>query len=213
MPLPKAVRKAPRQGFCVGVTWEEWKFYTRRAFSLEQIMGSARTASGLNTACMSSGGQSSVDDRIRKPLPRPASIRSWAAWRDRFCWRHPILHESWSEVRNLFCRIRLLYTRGRASAVGTGRVYLSSRHRGLRLNKTSQGRKYGIERLLVFRPWASLQELQLFRCGWEAGREWALSTLGDPDEEPTGYSYSLDSILAEVGSNSSALGLASRAKV
>jgi hypothetical protein len=87
----------------------------------------------------------------------------------------------------------------RASAVSTGLVNLPWGHQDVRPNKTSQGRKCGIRKLLAFRPWASLQDQQLFLCGWEAGREWALNTHGDPGEEPIGYSYSLDSLLAEVG--------------
>jgi hypothetical protein len=52
------------------------------------------------------------------------------------------------------------------------------------------------------RAWASLQDQQLLLCGWEMGREWALSNLGAHAEEPIGYSYSSDSLLTELGGNS-----------
>jgi hypothetical protein len=152
-----------------------------------------------DTSCL---GVLSGDGHVHTPVRRKWSTRLSVLSLQHFLWRHPRLHESWSEIRNCHRRIRLLYRRGRGSFVSTGRMFLAIDSQALRPNTTSQARRQSIEKLLSARPWASLQDQQLFLCGWEMGREWSLGNLGVPGEEPIGYSYASDSLLAELGGNS-----------
>jgi ribosome modulation factor len=142
------------------------------------------------------------DGRTHTVQSHQTPSRPSVSWWQSFLWRHPRLHESASEIRSCYQRILLLCKRGRATFVSTGRVFLEVDQQGRHLNTTSQGRKRSIERLLSVCPWVSLQDRQFFLSGWEMGREWALRNLGAPGEEPIGYSYSSEILLAELGGNS-----------
>jgi hypothetical protein len=142
------------------------------------------------------------DGRSHSVQSHQSAIRSSLSWWRTFLWKHPRLHELASEICSCYQRIRVLCKRGRAIFVSTGRVYLALDREGLCLNTTSQARRRSIERLLSVCPGVSLQDQQLFLCGWELGREWGLNNLGAPGEEPIGYSYSSDYLFAELGGNS-----------
>src|SRR5579862_1004771 len=130
------------------------------------------------------------------------SIRLWLHCQlDRFLQR-PKWRESVWEIGNCFRRIRLLWTRVGATSVHRGMLWIRVHPEGLCPNTTRLGRIQDTERLLAVRPWASLQDQQLFLCGWEAGREWAIQHRDADGEETIGYSYSSEQLLCDLGGNS-----------
>src|SRR5947209_14064724 len=121
-----------------------------------------RTASNTDNAHTPDAGQSSDDRRSRiSPVHQPP-IHSWAWRRDKFLFRHPKLHKSWLELCSCYHHIRLLYSTDHILLVSMGKGWIQQSAQHLEPNKTTQGRKQGIEKLLSLRPWASPEDIRFY---------------------------------------------------
>ena len=136
--------------------------------------------------CSSEGellAETLADGRIRIVRPEMLPARS-VAWRiSHFWFRYPRLRESWSEICSCYQRIRLVCKQGAIGPPDTGRYYLRAADGGLVENTTSQGRFRDIEMELRHHPRVSPWGMQMFLCGWEAGRAHGVRTFGSPSEE------------------------------
>jgi hypothetical protein len=91
----------------------------------------------------------------------------------KFPWRFPVLHGLFCELRSFYHRIRLLWKRGHTRQLETGYIYQPSQiPEYLELNKRTQARTLGIQKLLSDFPWMSAEDCYPFLLGWDAGEEW-----------------------------------------
>lgn len=141
------------------------------------------------TACQ---GLSSTGDGICTSLPNQSPTRLRASFRQRFLFRHQMLHGLWLELRSCYQRIRLLWKRGHGVRPYMGRVYISAPGHNLIENRTSQARIQDMQTMLEFRPWASPEDCQMFLVGWEVGRVHGVRNYDSPAEEPIGDMCLLD---------------------
>jgi hypothetical protein len=90
----------------------------------------------------------------------------------KFPFRHPILHGLLFELRSFRHRIQLLWQRGGTRLLETGSVYQQTGPPScLVLNRQTQLRTQGIQRLLSECPWLSGEDCYLFLMGWNRGWE------------------------------------------
>lgn len=184
--------------FFVGKLRDRWQRRRRyRDLCLKKACGDGRRGEPpLGWLVVGEDGR--TDIVLNGQIATRSSVSPWRA----FVSAHSTLRESVSEICNCLLRIWRLYKSGRESHLRMGFLYLRIGSQGLRPNTTRLGRIEDRGKLLSVRPWASLQDQQLFLCGWEAGREWALRHLGENGEETIGYSHSSEELLAELGGHS-----------
>lgn len=154
-----------------------------------------KTASGKHTPENPASGEMSLRDHWNTLiLGQRAKIR-WGCYKLRFQRRYPRLHALWSETGSFSHRILRIYRRGGRGHVYTGSLYRILHDGGLIPNTTTQGRTCCTKRLRYLYPSCSLEDLRIALFAWEMGREWGLSNLGVPGEEPCVDNQALENIL------------------
>jgi len=103
---------------------------------------------------------------------RSASLWDWL-WASTFPCQYPKLYGSLLELRNCTHRIQSLWKQEGIRYARIGPVYQPSEVAGhLLLNKRTQGRSLGIQKLLSDSPWLTSDDSCLFLAGWDAAEEW-----------------------------------------